>query len=466
LNSTILTGAPTVSGNTEFELRVRQAILSAKHTIPQVAVLLFGFDHLKGGSQTGRNTDWQTSILMRLRGALRDSDTVALLSDDQVGVLLQSVQGPQDLDLVVHRLLGRLANPVKVDDKSIVLQPYVGVALFPEHGENVDKMIEHAKKDLAVAKSSRKSFTAWSSSPRTLFTARQWMTALRQAIVREQFFLTFQPKIDLLKARVTGVEVLLRWQHPEHGIIAPDQFIPVAERTGLIIPLTLWVLQQALLQCRQWNEMGLDISVAVNLTMWNLEAQELPEQIEALLHDTGVSPNHLELEITETSIMNDPQRVIRTLNQIRQLGAHFAIDDFGTGYSSFTYLTKLPVACIKIDKSFVQTIETDRDNSVVVKSIIDLGHNLGLNVVAEGVETANAKNLLRAFHCDEGQGFYFCRPIPADAMTKFLLNPPATVKERQVVSEVMGSNITGRIEGSTGSLSSFQNINEKTTGVA
>ena len=466
LNSTILTGAPTVSGNTEFELRVRQAILSAKHTIPQVAVLLFGFDHLKGGSQTGRNTDWQTSILMRLRGALRDSDTVALLSDDQVGVLLQSVQGPQDLDLVVHRLLGRLANPVKVDDKSIVLQPYVGVALFPEHGENVDKMIEHAKKDLAVAKSSRKSFTAWSSSPRTLFTARQWMTALRQAIVREQFFLTFQPKIDLLKARVTGVEVLLRWQHPEHGIIAPDQFIPVAERTGLIIPLTLWVLQQSLIQCRQWNEMGLDISVAVNLTMWNLEAQELPEQIEALLHDTGVSPNHLELEITETSIMNDPQRVIRTLNQVRQLGAHFAIDDFGTGYSSFTYLTKLPVACIKIDKSFVQTIETDRDNSVVVKSIIDLGHNLGLNVVAEGVETANAKNLLRAFHCDEGQGFYFCRPIPADAMTKFLLNPPATVKERQVVSEVTGSKITGRIEGSTGSLSSFQNINEKPTGVA
>ena len=448
MNSTILTGAPTVSGNTEFELRVRQAILSAKHTIPQVAVLLFGFN-LKGGNQPGENTGWQSSILMRLRGGLRDSDTVALLPDDQIGVLLQSVQGPQDLDLVVNRLLGRLANPVQVDNESIVLQPYIGVALFPEHGDNVDKMIEHAKKDLAIAESSRKSYRTWSSSPRTLFTARQWMTALRHAIVREQFFLTFQPKIDLLKGRVTGVEVLLRWQHPEHGVIPPDQFIPVAERTGLIIPLTLWVLQQSLIQCRQWNEMGLDISVAVNLTMWNLEAQELPEQIEALLHDTGVSPKHLELEITETSIMNDPQRVIRTLNQIRQLGAHFAIDDFGTGYSSFTYLTKLPVSCIKIDKSFVQTIETDRDNSVVVKSIIDLGHNLGLNVVAEGVETANAKNLLRAFHCDEGQGFFFCRPIPADAMTKFLLNPPATVKERQLVGEITGSKLTARIEGST-----------------
>jgi EAL domain-containing protein (putative c-di-GMP-specific phosphodiesterase class I) len=181
--------------------------------------------------------------------------------------------------------------------------------------------------------------------------------------------------------------------------------------------------------------MGLDIGIAVNLTMWNLEAQELPEQIEKLLRDTGVAPKNLELEITETSIMNDPQRVIRTLNQIRQLGAHFAIDDFGTGYSSFAYLTKLPVSCIKIDKSFVQRIETDRDNSVVVKSIIDLGHNLGLKVVAEGVETVHAKKLLRVFQCDEGQGFYYCRPIPADAMTKFLLQPPLTVKERLFVAE-------------------------------
>jgi EAL domain-containing protein (putative c-di-GMP-specific phosphodiesterase class I) len=292
------------------------------------------------------------------------------------------------------------------------------------------------------------------------------MTELRQAIVREQFFLTFQPKVDLLKPRVTGVEVLLRWQHPEHGIILPDHFIPVAERTGLIIPLTLWVLQQSLVQCSQWNEMGLDISVAVNLTMWNLEAQELPAQIEALLRDTGVSPKHLELEITETSIMNDPQRVIRTLNEIRQLGARFSIDDFGTGYSSFTYLTKLPVSCIKIDKSFVQTIETDRDNCVVVKSIIDLGHNLGLKVVAEGVETANAKHLLRAFQCDEAQGFYFCRPIPGDAMTKFLLHPPPMVKERQLVGEISELNGKEKIEGPPSALNPFHSISEKPTGMA
>ena len=432
----MFTGTSAAAGNTEFELRLRQALLSAKHTIPQVAVLLFAFDRFAQQSFPDQvSTGLQNSILIRIRGALRDSDTVGLLANGNIGVLLQSVQGPQDLDLVINRLLTRLTEPIQINDDSVNLQPHVGIALFPEHGDNVSRLIEHAENDLAVAKSSGKSFTDYSSRERSLFTTRQWMTELRQAIVGEQFFLTFQPKVDLLKSRITGVEVLLRWQHPEHGIITPDQFIPVAERTGLIIPLTLWVLQQSLLQCRRWNDMGLDVSVAVNLTMWNLEAQELPEQIHALLRDTQLSPKHLELEITETSIMNDPQRVIRTLNQIRELGARFAIDDFGTGYSSFTYLTKLPVSCIKIDKSFVQNIESDHDSSVVVKSIIDLGHNLGLNVVAEGVETNAAKKLLKDFQCDEGQGFYFCRPIPADAMTQFLLQPPANVQERFSVRE-------------------------------
>ena len=426
----------SAAGNAEFELRVRQALLLAKHTIPQVAVVLLGFDSLSYEQSREQTTAAiHNSVLVRLRGGLRDSDTVASLHNGHIGILLQSVQGPQDLDLIINRLLSRLKEPVQVDDHFFVLEPRIGTALFPEHGDNVESLIEHATSDMSAAKADKYSCATHSLSTRNLFSARQWMTELRQAIVDDQLFLTFQPKVSFSKGCVTSVEVLLRWQHPEQGIILPDQFIPVAERTGLIIPLTLWVLQQSLLQCQRWNDMGLDIGIAVNLTMWNLEAQELPGQIEALLRDTGVSPNHLELEITETSIMSDPQRVIRTLNQIRTLGARFAIDDFGTGYSSFAYLTKLPVSCIKIDKSFVQNIETDRDNSVVVKSIIDLGHNLGLNVVAEGVETANAKKLLRGFQCDEGQGFYFCRPIPADAMTKFLLQPPPNVREPRFVED-------------------------------
>jgi EAL domain-containing protein (putative c-di-GMP-specific phosphodiesterase class I) len=414
------------AGNSEFEVRVRQAIRSAKNSLPQVAVLIFSFESSTGGlSLCDRDLrGFQSTVLMRLRSGLRESDSVAVLSNGHVGVLLQSVQGPQDLDLVTTRLLARLDDSIQINDVPVALEPQIGRALFPENGDSVEGLLEYAEVDLGPTARDRNSQTAHVSRSRSLFSARQWMSELRQAIVTDQLFLTFQPKVDLSKGRVTGVETLLRWQHPDHGIILPDQFIPVAERTGLIIPLTLWVLQQSLIQCRQWSKMGLDVDVAVNLTMWNLEAQELPEQIEALLRDTGVSPKNLELEITETSIMSDPQRVIRTLNQIRQLGVRFAIDDFGTGYSSFAYLTKLPVSCIKIDKSFVQNIETDHDCSVIVKSIIDLGHNLGLKVVAEGVETATAKKMLAAFHCDDGQGYYFSRPVPAEATTKFLLQPP------------------------------------------
>ena len=425
------------AGNSEFEVRVRRAIRSAKNSLPQVAVLVFSLEtSTQSPSPAGDAlTAFQNAALMRLRSGLRESDAVALLANGHLAVLLQTVQGPQDLDLILNRLLARLEDPVEINDVFFVLQPRFGSALYPENGDTAESLVEYAELDLATSSGNLKARSAYSSRSRGLFTGRQWMSELRRAIVSDQLFLTFQPKIDLSKGPVTGVEVLLRWHHPEHGIIVPDQFIPVAERTGLIIPLTLWVLQKSLRQCRHWNSMGLDISIAVNLTMWNLEAQELPDQIEALLRDTGVPAENLELEITETSIMSDPQRVIRTLNRIRQLGVRFAIDDFGTGYSSFAYLAKLPVSSIKIDKSFVQNIESDRDNSVIVKSIIDLGHNLGLKVVAEGVETATAKKMLTAFQCDDGQGYHFCRPIPADAMTKRLLQAQFVGQERSFVAQ-------------------------------
>jgi EAL domain-containing protein (putative c-di-GMP-specific phosphodiesterase class I) len=199
----------------------------------------------------------------------------------------------------------------------------------------------------------------------------------------------------------------------------PDEFIPLAERTGLIIPLTLWVLHRSLVQCRRWNDLGIHIGVAVNLSMWNLDALELPEQIAGLLKGVGVPPSKLELEITESAIMDDPQRAMRTLKAIRGLGVKFTIDDFGTGYSSLAHLKKLPVACIKIDKSFVQNMENDKDNAVIVRSIIELGHNLGLKVVAEGVETIEAKDMLSEFDCDEAQGYYFSRPVPTSDITGF-----------------------------------------------
>ena len=421
-------------GNAEFELRVQQAIQSAMYSTSQVAVLLIELEPSTHGQPRKSRTSavTQNSMLVRLRGNLRETDTVALLDQEQIGVLLRSVQSPKDINLVVGRLMPQLAEFARAEEAKISIVPRMGVGVFPDHAETAGGVLEHARNDLALAIATSRSHNVYTPQSQGRVTSRLWMSELRQAIVKDQLFLTFQPKVRLNQPQVTGVEVLVRWQHREHGVILPDQFIPFAERTGLIIPMTLWVLQQALIQCRTWNEMNLDTNVAVNLSMWNLEAQELPEQIEALLRDTGVSPENLELEITETSIMNDPQRVIRTLNRIRDLGVQFAIDDFGTGYSSFAYLTKLPVSCIKIDKSFVQNIESDRDSSVVVRSIIDLGHNLGLKVVAEGVETAQAMELLRTFQCDEVQGYYLCRPITAEMMTKFLIEPPAAVTDRRI----------------------------------
>jgi EAL domain-containing protein (putative c-di-GMP-specific phosphodiesterase class I) len=430
------------TSGSEFELRVRQAILSAKHCIPQIAVVIFAFDagEAKPNLSETALAAIQNSMSMRLRGGLRDSDMVAALDAGRVGVLLHSVQGPQDLDLVINRLLTRVSEPVQIENQTFFVEPRIGAALFPENGDSVSSLIEYAENDLALAQASRKAHTLYTSRSNGIVSARQWMSELRRAIISDQLFLTFQPKVSLSEGRITGVEVLLRWQHPEHGIVVPDQFIPVAERTGLIIPLTLWVLQQSLLQCRKWTEMGVNLSVAVNLAMWNLETQELPGQIDALLRDTRVSPENLELEITETSIMSDPQRAMRTLHEIRNLGVRFAIDDFGTGYSSFAYLTKLPVSCIKIDKSFVLNMKSDRDSSVIVKSIIDLGHNLGLKVVAEGVETAECRKMLESFRCDEGQGFYFCRPVPADAMTKLLLASPAAVTRPTMDAKLLRAN--------------------------
>jgi len=430
MNQTSATG----TASAEFELRVQQAIQSAMYSTSQVAVLLIELEASIDGQSydSGSSTVVQNSILVRLRGGLRETDMVATLGCGQIGVLLPSIQSPKDINLVATRLGAQLAELARADNSNLSIVPRMGVGVFPDHAQSVSGVLEHARNDLAHAIATSRSHIIYSPQSQGRITSRLWMSELRQAIVKDQLFLTFQPKVKLNQPKVTGVEVLVRWQHREHGIILPDQFIPFAERTGLIIPMTLWVLQQSLLQCRIWNEMNLDTTVAVNLSMWNLEAQELPEQIEALLRDSDVPPENLELEITETSIMNDPQRVIRTLNRIRDLGVKFAIDDFGTGYSSFAYLTKLPVSCIKIDKSFVQNIEADRDSSVIVRSIIDLGHNLGLKVVAEGVETARAMELLRTFQCDEVQGYYLCRPITADMMTKFLMEPPATVTERQI----------------------------------
>jgi EAL domain-containing protein (putative c-di-GMP-specific phosphodiesterase class I) len=420
-----------LSADAVFQLRLQQAILVAQHTIKQVGLLLVGFDCPDHSTaDLMRMPNFSDSVWTRLRNTLRDSDTVVRRESGEMAVLLPSVNGAEDVVVVAKKVLSSLQEPILIEGLNVDIQPRVGIALFPEHTSSAATLMHRADNALDSARRNKSSYTLYSHAGRTPQKSPLSMGQLRQAIVADQLFLLYQPKISLKEQYVSGLEVLTRWQQPDLGLISPDEFIPVAERTGMIIPLTLWVLKQSLLQCRAWREIGIDMPVAVNLSMWNLDAQELPDQISSLLQNTGISADRLELEITESAIMGDPQRTIRTLSLIRDLGVRFAIDDFGTGYSSLAYLKKLPVSSIKIDKSFVKNMEHDRDNAIIVRSIIDLGHNLGLKVVAEGVETQEAQDMLRAFDCDEVQGYYHSRPIPADAVLKYLNKPPLQVNDR------------------------------------
>ncbi len=422
-----------LSSNALFQLRVGQAIVAARDSIKQVGLLLIAFDTTDNPwfELSHRASEFSEHILTRLRSALRDSDLVLRIDGEHIAILLPSITGPDDAVLVANKIVPQLEEPLLIENLKLSAHPRIGIALFPEHSANANNLLQKANLALAAAKRTKSYYVVYSEELMPIDRVPLRMSDLRRAIATEQLFLLYQPKIRLDDGAISGVEVLTRWRHPELGIIFPDEFIPLAERTGLIIPMTLWVMHHALLQCRAWNAMGHPVSIAVNLSMWNLESLALPDQVEGLLRSVGVSPHNLQLEITESAIMVDPQRAMRVLTAIRALGVTFSIDDFGTGYSSLSYLKKLPVACIKIDKSFVQHMESDRDNAVIVKSIIDLGHNLGLQVVAEGVETAVARDMLCDLQCDEAQGYYYSRPIPAYAITQSLVNEPITIAKQK-----------------------------------
>ncbi|MGH7827501.1 MAG: putative bifunctional diguanylate cyclase/phosphodiesterase [Candidatus Binatia bacterium] len=422
-----------------FRLHVRQALIAAQHGILQVGLLLISVDLQPTIVVAGETVQGQLlyQAWVRIRSTLRNSDAIFRTQEGHMAVLLPSIASAEDAVLVAKKLLRAFEQPLFWNDSKISVPIRIGIALFPGQSRNATELIRHAGEALSAAVGTGEAFAIYSqpagSKPRGLLP----MSELRQAIVEDQLFLLYQPKVKLRDGTISGVEVLARWEHPQLGLIEPDEFIPIAERTGLIIPLTLWVLHQSLIQCRAWNRIGIDLPVAVNLSMLNLSAPELPEQIAGLLKDAAVPPDKLELEITESAIMEDPQRTLCTLKEIRSLGVRLAIDDFGTGYSALAHLSRLPVTTIKIDKSFIRDIETVRDSAVIVKSIIDLAHNLELNVVAEGVETLTAKEMLVAFECDEAQGYYFSRPVrPLDIHRTFGESAVRAAPQEMVAKEL------------------------------
>ena len=408
---------------TLFGDRIEQAIAAAGQESHSAAVMLLDVDGFREvndalGHETGDRL--LQEVAGRLGETVRSSETLARLGGDEFGILL-SPGSNEDATALAARIHGVLETPFSLSGFPLEIAVSVGIAAYPEHGENVDTLLQHADVAMYIAKDGHAGTALYESEQDTSDAARLALAGeLRGAIDNEELVVHFQPKAELESGLIVGVEALVRWQHPERGFIPPNEFIPIAERTGLIKPLSQYVVASALRQCGEWRAAGYDLHVAVNLTIPDLLDLELPDRIGELLAETGVRPGQLELEITETTILADPFRVRQVLNRLNEMGLRLAIDDFGTGYSSLAYLKNLPVHTIKIDRSFVMGMCEDASDATIVRSTIDLGRNLGLDVVAEGVESAAIWNQLDALGCDLLQGFYLSKPVAAADLTPWL----------------------------------------------
>jgi len=415
-----LTGLPNRS---LFQDRLEQAIQRARREGISFAIILMDLDRFKEVNDTlGHNVGdlLLQQVGRRLIETIRSSDTVARLGGDEYVIILEGLSEPY-IQRVAEKILKTLDQPFLLNGQAVDISASLGIARFPEHGNDAITITQRADVAMYAAKRDHSGFAIYSEaadhSSRADLALR---SELRQAIENDELILFYQPKIDHKTGCVMGVEALVRWQHPTRGFLPPDEFIPAAEQTGLIGQLTRWVLAKALTQCAELHQAGCLISMAVNLSARNLHDKQLPAEIASMLASANVNPHCLVLEITESAVMADPAFALEILNQLDKMGITLAIDDFGTGYSSLAYLSQLPVDEIKIDKSFVLNMMSDKQAAVIVRSTIDLGHNLGLKVVAEGVETEDVLNTLTLWGCDAAQGYFMSKPLPVDKLLHWL----------------------------------------------
>jgi diguanylate cyclase (GGDEF)-like protein len=416
-----LTGLPN---RVLLRTRTQHAIHVAGRTGTSVAVMLLDLDRFKEINDTlGHHYGDEVlrQVGERLSGLLGEEDTVARLGGDEFAILLRSIETPAAGVAVAATVRRAIAAHFDVAGVRLELGASVGIASYPEHGQDVDVLMQRADVAMYQAKEGRTGVERYvpeldGNSVQRLALAGD----LRTALEREEFVLHYQPKVDLRTNAVAGAEVLLRWAHPVHGWLPPDEFIPLAEHTGLIVPLTNYVFDHALRQMGAWRAQGLDIGVAVNLSARTLIERDLPDRIEAMCQRWAVPTSRLVLEITESMVVADPARALPILARLHELGVEIAVDDFGTGFSSMDYLKRLPVKEVKIDRSFVTTMATDARDAAIVRCTIDLARSLGLRVVAEGVETPDVRARLTTLGCDQAQGFSFSRALPAAEFTAWL----------------------------------------------
>ncbi|HEY1565782.1 MAG TPA: EAL domain-containing protein [Solirubrobacteraceae bacterium] len=415
-----LTGLPN---RVLFQDRAGQVILAAQREGRGVAVMVMDLDRFKEINDTLGHASGDRLLVeaaRRLQATLRDADTIARLGGDEFAILLHD-GSPDAVAGAAARIQTAFTDPFWLDGLPLQIEASVGAAIYPEHASDVAGLIQRADIAMYVAKRGNSGWEMYDHSqdghqPQRL----SLISELRRAIDERELVLHYQPKLDLRSGQVASVEALLRWHHPTRGLVGPNEFIDVAQETSLIKPLTLYVIDDALRQCRAWLEDGLTLAVAVNVSTRNLIDLDFPEQVGALLAKWGIGPELLELEITESAIVADMFRMRGVLERLGAMGLRLSVDDFGTGYTSLGYLRRLPISELKIDRSFVSHMATSEEDAVIVRSTIDLGRNLGLGVVAEGVEDAEVLEALRELGCDVAQGYLLSRPIPAVELTAWL----------------------------------------------
>ena len=407
-----LTGLPN---REQFRQLLRERLVAARRSAEPCSVLMLDIDRFKHVNDVLGHTFGDRLLACiggRLMEGVRGKDTVARLGGDKFAICLPAT-GPAAAAELAQRLRGLLEQPLTLEEHTIDVSAGVGIASFPMHADEADALLGRAEVAMYTAKAMQSGTSVYDPTHDSASDASlSMLSELRVAIDEEQLRLYLQPKFALGSGAACGAEALVRWQHPQRGLLGPGQFIPFAERTGFIRELTGWMIDKSAQRCSTLRDQGLDLKVAVNLSTKDLMDLRLAERLEQTLARTHLDPSALSLEITESAIMDDPQRALVTLRRLDAMGVTLSIDDFGTGYSSLAYLKTLPLHELKIDRSFVMGMETDRADLKIVRSTVDLAHNLGYQVVAEGVETAQTWAILREMKCDMAQGFFMARPMP------------------------------------------------------
>jgi diguanylate cyclase (GGDEF)-like protein len=417
-----LTGLPN---QLLFFDRLDMALQHAKRHKHKLAVLFVDLDRFKFVNDSlghGAGDELLGIASRRLAGCVRSEGTVARFGGDEFIVLLRIIGRIEDAGKVAQKIIDTMNPPVALGKHEIVATASVGISIYPNDGEDAEALVKNADTAMYRAKEAGRDAYRYytpAMNARTL-EILELESDLRRALARKQLRLHYQPLIELAEGRIYGLEALIRWEHPRYGLLGPDRFIETAETTGLIVPIGEWVLREACRQIRQWKKhLGLDLVVSVNLSPRQFDQPDLVSQVRDALHESGLRPENLEIEITESNAMSDVEKTVRLLKELKMLGIRIAIDDFGTGYSSLSYLKLFPIDTLKLDQSFVSGISVPEDGAIA-RGVIAMAHSLGLRVVAEGVETLGQLEFLKESSCDRLQGFLFSRPLEPENFERYL----------------------------------------------